>query len=90
MWRCARAPGLTSVRGPDLWWAGDKMFDWVVPQGEVLRPLSLLRPSTPEACRQQNAGSRPRCVGVSEDLPRTRCSKLVFGSSGLGREPAAT
>ena len=80
MWRCARAPGLTSVRDPDLWWADDRMFDWVIPLGEALRPLNLSRRSTRVACPQQKFGSRPRRISVSEDLPRTRWSKLVFGS----------
>jgi len=38
---CAWTPGLTSVRDPDLWWADDRMFDWVIPLGEALRPLNL-------------------------------------------------
>ena len=81
--RCARAPGLTSVRGPGSWWAGDEMFDGVIPLGEALRPLNLSRRSTRVACRQQDFGSRPRRIGLSEGLPRAKVSKFVFGSSGL-------
>src|SRR4051812_44313547 len=43
---CARAPSLTSVRGPGWLRAGDMMCDGVIPLGEALRPLGLLRPST--------------------------------------------
>jgi len=32
------------------------------PLGEALRPLGLWRPST-RTWRQQNVGSRPRCIG---------------------------
>jgi len=81
---CARTPGLTSVRDPDLWWADDRMFDGVIPLGEALRPLNLFRPSTRVACPQRKFGSRPRRISVSEDLPRTRWSKLVFSSSRFG------
>jgi hypothetical protein len=68
---CARAPGLTSVRDPAVWRIGDVMFDGVTPAGgSVLRPLVLSRPST-RRCRQQNVGSRPRRICVSEDSART-------------------
>jgi len=53
----------------------------VIPLGEALRPLNLSRRSTREACPQQEFGSRPRRISVSEDLPRTRWLRLVFASS---------
>ena len=82
--RCARAPGLTSVRDPRVGsGAGDEMFDGVIPLGEALRPLDLSRPSTRVACRQQVFGSWPRRIGVSEGLTRAKGWRFVFGSSGL-------
>ena len=45
------------------------MFDGVIPLGEALRPLDLSRPSTVR-WRQQDFGSRPRRIGVSEGLAR--------------------
>ena len=60
------------------------MFDGVIPLGEALRPLDLSRLSTRVACRQEDSGSRPRRISVSEDLPRTRWSKLVFWQLRLG------
>src|SRR6202035_353444 len=67
---CARAPSLTSVRDPGWCRAGGMMFDGVIPLGEALRPLGLLRPST-TAWRQENAGSRPRRICVTRGLART-------------------
>ena len=67
---CARAPSLTSVRNPRVGsGAGDMMCDGVIPLGEALRPLDLSGPST-RTCRQQQFGSRPRRISVSEDLAR--------------------
>ena len=43
---CARAPSLISVHDPGWLRVGDMMVDGVIPLGEALRPLSLLRPST--------------------------------------------
>jgi hypothetical protein len=89
--RCARAPGLTSVRDPGWFRVGDKMFDGVIPLGEALRPLNLSRRFTRGACRQQQFGSRPRRIGVSEDLTRAKGWQFVVVSSGLagtGREIA--
>jgi hypothetical protein len=81
--RCARAPGLTSVRDPRVGsGVGDEMFDGVIPLGEALRPLDLSRRSTRMACRQRVFGSWPRRIGVSEGLTRAEGWKLVFGSSG--------
>jgi hypothetical protein len=81
---CARAPGLTSVRGPGFWWAGDEMFDGVIPLGEALRPLDLSRRSTRVACRQQDFGSWPRRIGVSEGLARAKGWKFMsLVSAGL-------
>src|ERR687895_299225 len=45
----------------------------VIPQEMRLRPLGLSRPST-WGCRQQQSGSRPRCIGVSEGLAREAAS----------------
>jgi hypothetical protein len=68
---CARAPSLTSVRDPRVGsGAGDMMVDGVVPLGEALRPLGLLRPTT-RAWRREHAGSRPRRIGVTKGCPRT-------------------
>ena len=75
---CARVPGLTLVHDPAVQRAGDKMFDGVIPLGEALRPLDLSGPST-RACRQQQWGSRPRRIGVSEGL--TRANDLLDGGS---------
>lgn len=62
---CARAPSLTSVLDPRVGsGVGDKMFDWVIPLGEALRPLNLSRPST-RACRQEMFGSRSRRISVN-------------------------
>ena len=80
---------LTSVRDPDLWWADDRMFDWVIPLGEALRPLDLSRRCTRVACPQRQFGSRPRRISVSEDLPRTGWLKFgVCQFYGFGRLPA--
>ena len=69
---CARAPSLTSVRDPRVGsGAGDMMVDGMVPLGEALRPLGLLRPTT-RAWRREHAGSRPRRIGVSEGCACTR------------------
>src|SRR5687768_2177559 len=68
--RCARAPGLISVRGLALWRAGDVMGDGVFPR-DAVRPLGLWRPST-RWWRQRHAGSRPRCIGVTEGRARTQ------------------
>ena len=76
-------PGLLRSAALELWWAGDEMFDGVIPLGEALRPLNLSRRSTRVACRQQGFGSRPRRIGVSEGLPRAKVWMFVFGSSGL-------
>jgi len=67
--RCARAPGLISVRDLAVRWAGDVMVDGVFPR-DAVRPLGLWRPST-GWWRQRHAGSRPRCIGVSEGRART-------------------
>jgi hypothetical protein len=81
--RCARAPRLTSAHDPRGGsGAGEKMFDGVIPLGEALRPLNLPRRSTRMACRQQQSGSRPRRIGMSEGLTRARW-KFVVGRSGL-------
>ena len=66
---CARAPSLTLVHDPAVQRVGDEMFDGVIPLGEALRPLDLSGPSA-RARRQQQWGSRPRRIGVSEDLTR--------------------
>jgi hypothetical protein len=59
-----------------------------------LRPLVLSRPST--RCRQENAGSQPRRIGVSEDLARTTESchaevseRVVAAFEDLAREREA-
>src|SRR5215211_2626774 len=67
--RCARAPGLISVRGLAVRRAGDVMVDGVFPR-DAVRPLGLWRPST-QWWRQRHAGSRPRCIGVNEGSART-------------------
>jgi len=61
--RCARAPGLISVRGLAVRRAGDVMGDGVFPR-DAVRPLGLWRPST-RWWRQRHAGSGPRCIGVT-------------------------
>ena len=87
IWRCARAPGLTSVHDPRVSsGAGDEMFDEVIPLGEALRPLDLSRRSTRVACRQRGFGSRPRRIGVSEGLTRAKGRwkvVVVVGRSGM-------
>jgi hypothetical protein len=45
---------------------GDGVSRW----GKAVRPLGLWRPST-RAWRQQHAGSRPRCIGVTGGWART-------------------
>ena len=77
------ARGYFGPRPWGLWWAGEEMFDGVIPLGGALRPLDLSRPSTRVACRQQSSGSRPRRIGVSEGLPRAKVWMFVFGGSGL-------
>src|SRR3954465_7852886 len=67
---CARAPSLTSGRGPGGLRAGDMMCDGVIPLGEALRPLGLLRPST-GWWRRDPVRSRPRRIGVREGCART-------------------
>src|SRR4051812_40823040 len=67
--RCARAPGLISVRGLAVRRAGDVMVDGVFPR-DAVRPLGLWRPST-RWWRQRYAGSWPRCIGVTEGRART-------------------
>jgi hypothetical protein len=50
-------------REPAVRRLGDMMVDGVIPLKEVaLRPLGLSGPST-RTWRQENAGSRPRCIG---------------------------
>src|SRR3954451_16049624 len=75
---CARAPGLISVRGRAVRRAGDVMGDGVFPR-DAVRPLGLWRPST-QRWRQRHAGSRPRCIGVTEGRARTK-----IRSDGLER-----
>jgi hypothetical protein len=82
---CARAPSLTSVHDPGWLRVGDKMFDGVIPLGEALRPLDLSGPST-RTCRQQQWGSRPRRISMSEDL--TRANDLLEGGRGPVGRPA--
>ena len=86
--RCARAPSLTSVLVPGLAPGGDKMFDGVIPLGEALRPLSLSRRSTRRrpTCRQNDAGSRPRRIGMTKGL--TRANDLLEEVRGLVCRPA--
>ena len=85
---CARAPSLTSVLVPGLAPGGDKMFDGVIPLGEALRPLSLSRRSTRRrpTCRQNDAGSRPRRIGMRKGL--TRANDLLEEVRGLVCRPA--
>ena len=82
--RCARAPSLTSVLVPGLAPGGDKMFDGVIPLGEALRPLSLSRRSTRRrpTCRQNDAGSRLRRIGMTKGL--TRANDLLEEVRGSG------
>ena len=68
--RCARAPGLISVRDLAVRRAGDVMGDGVFPR-DAVRPLGLWRPST-RWWRQRHAGSWPRCIGVTEGRARTK------------------
>ena len=68
--RCARAPGLISVRDLAVRRAGDVMVDGVFAR-DAVRPLGLWRPST-RWWRQEHAGSRPRCIGVTEGRARTK------------------
>src|SRR5215211_8896379 len=75
--RCARAPGLISVRGLAVRRAGDVMGDGVFPR-DAVRPLGLWRPST-RWWRQRHAGSGPRCIGVTEGRARTRAVRRAPG-----------
>jgi hypothetical protein len=77
--RCARTPSRISVHDRAVRPAGDMMVDGVIPLGEALRPLGRWRPST-RTWRQDDAGSRPRCIGVSEG-----CARKPRGSGGLQR-----
>jgi hypothetical protein len=72
--RCARAPSRISVHDRAVRPAGDMMVDGVIPLGEAVRPLGRWRPST-RTWRQDDAGSRPRCIGVSEDRARKTDSR---------------
>ena len=67
--RCARTPSRISVHDRAVRPAGDMMVDGVIPLGGALRPLGRWRPST-RTWRQDDAGSRPRCIGVSEGCAR--------------------
>ena len=67
--RCARTPSRISVHDRAVRPAGDMMVDGVISLGEALRPLGRWRPST-RTWRQDDAGSRPRCIGVSEGCAR--------------------
>ena len=66
-------PGLLRSAALGLWWAGDEMFDGVIPLGgkRCGRSIFLGRPRG-VACRQQGFGSRPRRIGVSEGLTRAK------------------
>ena len=79
---CVRAPSLTSVRDSRVGsGAGDKMFDGVTLVGEALRPLSLSGPFT-RTCRQDDAGSRPRCIGVMKGVLARVRDRLDVGCAG--------
>jgi hypothetical protein len=67
--RCARTPSRIWVHDRAVRPAGDMMVDGVIPLGGALRPLGRWRPST-RTWRQDDAGSRPRCIGVSEGCAR--------------------
>ena len=67
--RCARTPSRISVHDRAVRPAGDMMVDGVIPLGGAVRPLGRWRPST-RTWRQDDAGSRPRCIGVSEGCAR--------------------
>jgi hypothetical protein len=79
---CVRAPSLTSVRDSRVGsGAGDKMFDGVTLVGEALRPLSLSGPFT-RTCRQDDAGSRPRRIGVMKGVLARARDRLDVGCAG--------
>ena len=77
---CARPPSLILVREPAVRRLGDMMVDGVIPLREVaLRPLGLSGPST-RTWRQENAGSRPRCIG---DGGAARAERVLCGRQPL-------
>src|SRR5690349_8561451 len=56
------------------------MFDGVIPLGEALRPLSLSRRPAPcPTCPQNDAGSRPRRIGMKMVLTRANVLEEVRG-----------
>ena len=65
----ARTPSLISVRDPGWLRVGDMMGDGLIRSVDAVRPLGLCRPSI-RGWRQELAGSRPRCIGVSEGSAR--------------------
>ena len=67
-------------RKPAVRRLGDMMVDGVIPLREVaLRPLGLSGPST-RTWRQENAGSRPRCIG---DGGAARAERVLCGRQPL-------
>jgi hypothetical protein len=62
-------PSRVSVHDRAVRRAGEVMVDGVIPLGEALRPLGRWRPST-RAWRRDDAGSRPRYIGLGEGCAR--------------------
>ena len=66
-------PGLLRSAALGLWWAGDEMFDGVIPLGgkRCGRSIFLGRPRGWRV-GSRASGSRPRRIGVSEGLTRAK------------------